>query len=115
MFELLTDGTVEMLCNKFSQAGIEYGFGGIATLGNGTLPAEMIIKEHYRLGSSRVILSRSFCNVDNVKNLNDIKSIFDIEVSKIREFEGDIKKDLNHFEDNKKSIDKIVESIVNRS
>lgn len=112
MFELLTDGTVEMLCNKFNQAGIEYGFGGIAALGNGILPSEMIIKEHYRLESSMVILSRSFCNVDNVKSLNEIKSIFELEVKKIREFEADIKKYLNYFEDNKKEIDKIVESIV---
>lgn len=47
MFELLTDGTVEMLCNKFRQKGIPYGFGGIARLGKGALPAECVIKEHY--------------------------------------------------------------------
>ena len=50
MFELLTDGTVEKLCNKLKEKGITYGFGGIAQLGQGTLPAEHIIAEHYRLG-----------------------------------------------------------------
>ena len=47
---------------KFEDKGIPYGFGGIAQLGQGTLPAENIIAEHYRLGSSMAILSRSFCN-----------------------------------------------------
>ena len=62
MFELLTDGTVERLCRKFRARGIPYGFGGIAALGKGMLPAERVIREHYRLGSTRAILSRSFCN-----------------------------------------------------
>lgn len=46
MFELLTDGTVERLCRKMELAGKFYGFGGIASLGRGMVPAEMIIKEH---------------------------------------------------------------------
>lgn len=112
MFELLTDGTVESLCKKFKQAGIKYGFGGIAALGNGALPAEMIIKEHYRIGSTRVILSRSFCNTEKIKDLSEIRNIFEIEVRKIREFEVDVKGYLNYFRDNKNEIDKIVESIV---
>ena len=39
MFELLADGTVENLCNKFKAKGIPYGFGGIASIGKGLLPA----------------------------------------------------------------------------
>ena len=44
MFELLADGTVEKLCVKFKMKGIPYGFGGIASIGHGELPAEDIIK-----------------------------------------------------------------------
>ena len=62
LFELLADGTTEALCKKFRAAGKPYGFGGIARTGSGDLPAERIIGEHVRLGSSCVILSRSFCN-----------------------------------------------------
>ena len=51
IFELLADGTVEMLCEKFQKRGIPYGFGGVGRLGGGDLPAECILKEHYRLGS----------------------------------------------------------------
>ncbi|WP_407721429.1 aldolase/citrate lyase family protein [Ruminococcus sp. JE7B6] len=63
MFELLADGTVENLCLKCKLKGIPYGFGGVASLGKGMLPSEYIIREHYRLGSTCAILSRSFCNV----------------------------------------------------
>lgn len=76
MFELLADGMVENLCNKFKAAGIPYGFGGIARLGEGLLPAEKIIMEHYRLGSTRVILSRTFCDSTKMKNLDEIDRIF---------------------------------------
>ena len=60
MFELLANGKVEEICNKISTKGIPYGFGGIAKLDEGMLPARHIIAEHYRLGSSMAILSRSF-------------------------------------------------------
>ena len=76
MFEPLADGTVETLCNKFKQAGIPFGFGGIAKLGSGMLPAERIIMEHYRLGSTRAILSRSFCDVASIGSIEEIEMIF---------------------------------------
>ena len=43
MFELLADGTVEELTNKFRKKEIKYGFGGVARVGTGTLPAECIL------------------------------------------------------------------------
>ena len=55
MFELLADGTVERLCRKFQAKDIPYGFGGIAALSKGMLPAEKVIIEHYRLGSTCAI------------------------------------------------------------
>lgn len=87
MFELLTNGVVEMLCDKFRNRNIKFGFGGIASLGKGTIPAEMIIMEHYRLGSSCAILSRSFCNTNEIKDLSTIKSIFENGLRDIRLFE----------------------------
>ena len=75
MFELLTDGTVERLCRKMELAGKFYGFGGIASLGRGMVPAEMIIKEHYRLGSHMAILSRSFCNINNFEELDAVEEL----------------------------------------
>ena len=102
MFELLADGTVEMLCNKFKAKGIPYGFGGIAQLGQGDLPAEYVIAEHQRLGSSMAILSRSFCNVNKIDNIKTVKDVFARGVSEIRNYEHKLqKKDTSFFEHNR--------------
>ena len=87
MFQLLTDGTVEHLCRRIGRAGIVYGFGGIASLGRGLVPAELIIKEHYRLDSKMTILSRSFCNIDRYDNIDAIEEIFFRGVREIRALE----------------------------
>ena len=88
MFELLADGTVEAICNKISSYNIPYGFGGIARLGYGMLPAEHIICEHYRLGSSAAILSRSFANVNRLSDYREIVNVFEKETEKIRLYEA---------------------------
>ena len=89
MFELLADGTVEMLCEKFRRKGIPYGFGGIGRLGKGDIPAECVIQEHYRLGSTCAILSRSFCNTSLITDKEEIRSVFDEGMKEIRAFEGE--------------------------
>ncbi len=60
MFELLTGGVVEYLVNKVKSKGIPFGFGGVATCTGGLVRGELILSEHARLGSSMVILSRTF-------------------------------------------------------
>lgn len=60
MFEPLADGTLENVAHGLRQIGKPFGFGGIARVGEGQLPAELILREHARLGSKRVILSRAF-------------------------------------------------------
>lgn len=87
MFELLANGTVEMLCEKFKAAGIPYGFGGIAKIGEGVVPAEIIILEHYRLGSTRAILSRTFCDNTKIDSIEEIDRVFCANMKKLREFE----------------------------
>ena len=87
MFELLADGTVEGLCRKFQSAGIPYGFGGIAKLGDGLLPAEKVIMEHYRLGSTRAILSRTFYDNAKTDTIEEIDRVFQVNMAKLREFE----------------------------
>ena len=112
MFELLRDGTVEELCYKFKKANIPYGFGGIAALGKGDLPAEKIIIEHYRMGSTSVILSRSFCNTNEVKDIETIKSIFINGIKEIRDYEKTVAIHSEYFESNKQEINRIVDKIV---
>lgn len=113
MFELLVDGTVETLCKKIRSFGIPYGFGGIARLGYGMLPAENVITEHYRLGSSMAILSRSFCNINKITDLEEIGKLFSLEMKKIREFEACLQvKEKQHFSNNQQIVLKLVDDIV---
>ena len=113
MFELLADGTVEKICSKIKNAGIDYGFGGIARVGEGTLPAEAIIAEHYRLGSSIAILSRSFCDTSKVTDLDEIKELFKTGVKDIRNYEEILKdKDEQFYNDNKEFVQEKVQEIV---
>ena len=111
MFELLSDGTVETLCLKFKLKGIPYGFGGIASLGNGMLPSEYIIREHYRLGSTAAILSRSFCNLEKVKHIGVVSSTFIDGIKAIRELETECEERISYFREDEKEVVRRVKSI----
>ncbi|MDR7857550.1 aldolase/citrate lyase family protein [Tissierella sp.] len=86
MFEVLSGGIVEYIASKVKLKNIKFGFGGIAKIGEGDIPAELIIAEHYRLGSKMVILSRTFRNeINNTDKEKNFKLIE--EINKIREYE----------------------------
>ena len=113
MFELLSNGTVEMLCNKFKDKGIPYGFGGIAKIGDGLLPAEKIIMEHYRLGSTCAILSRTFCDNAVIESLEEIDRVFDVNMKSLISFEKNLFNiNEKEFDKNKREIKEIVDHIV---
>ncbi len=111
MFELLADGTVETLCLKCKLKGIPYGFGGIASLGKGMLPSEYVIREHYRLGSTSAILSRSFCNLEKVRHIGIVSSTFIDGIKGIRALEKECEEKINYFRKNEREVAKIVQSI----
>lgn len=113
LFELLADGTVEVLADKISSAGIPFGFGGFGRVGEGLLPAEYIISEHYRLGSSMGILSRSFCDASKTRNYSETEDIFKKGVNDLREFEKLLAtRDENYFEETHKMLCQRVDEIV---
>ena len=113
MFELLANGTVEKLGNKIKAKGIPFGFGGIATLDGGALPGSMVLKEHVRLGSSMVIVSRSFCNTDIVTDLNEVKRIFDEGISGLRALEKEASQaGATYLEENRKAVVAAVNKIA---
>lgn len=112
MFQLLSDGVVEQLGNKIKAKGIPFGFGGIATLDGGMLPGADVLKEHVRLGSSMVIVSRSFCNTDVVTDLNEVRRIFTEGIGAIRKLEAEAEAAANYFVKNRQEVEKAVESIV---
>ena len=113
MFELLADGTVDMLCNKFKAKGIPYGFGGLASLDGGLLPGHMVLTEHYRLGSTCVIISRSFCNVSKCADFAEVERIFTHGINKIREYEKSLSGFLL-FEENKRAVKVAVKEILEK-
>ena len=113
MFELLSNGTVEKICNKIKHSGLPYGFGGIARLGEGLLPAEKIILEHYRLGSTRAILSRSFCNTEVITDVLEVNDLFQKHLNELRVFEDSVSViQKEELEKNKHEVQNIVNSIV---
>lgn len=114
MFELLADGTVERLSKKIKNKGIPFGFGGISRLGTGVLQADNIVAEHYRLGSSMVILSRGFCNTEKINDINEINRIFNEYILKLRKLEEELTlKDSVYFLENYKSVIAKVRQIIN--
>ncbi len=115
MFQLLSNGTVEKICDKIKKTGIKYGFGGISSIGGGELPAENILCEHYRLGSSMVILSRSFCDTKKISDINEIKKIFYNGVKEIRKKELEFSKYTEKdFLNNKFIVSEKVKIIVDK-
>lgn len=113
MFQLLADSTVDRLCAQLRGANIPYGFGGVGRPGSGTLPAEYIIGEHYRLGSQYVILSRSFCNTDKIMDLDEIRRIFTEGVADIRRVEQECAAwTQEQFEENHRRVCACVNKIV---
>ena len=115
MFQPLANGMVEKLCVKFKDKELKYGFGGIASLGKGMLNSEKILFEHYRLNSSSVILSRSFCNINKMHSIEEVEKKFEKGVTDIREYEKYIQKhDLNDkiYKDNHLEVQKIVNEII---
>lgn len=108
MFEPLAGGLVDYMAEKCNKAGMPFGFGGIARIGDGILPADMILGDHVRLGSQSVILSRTFKGGDSPVAID-----FKAEVEKVRtRFEELQNWSEEQFVDNHNKIKEIVDSIV---
>lgn len=61
MFEIFLGEVLQELGKKVNNQGIGFGIGGVGRpLASQLVSAELIMKEHGRLGSSQVILSRDF-------------------------------------------------------
>ena len=60
LFEPVATGEIAALARRVQGMGRRFGFGGVGMPGHGAVPAEKILGEHVRVGSSCVILSRAF-------------------------------------------------------
>ena len=114
MFELLSNGKVEEIANKIKAYDIPYGFGGIAKLDEGLLPARHVIAEHYRLGSTMAIVSRSFYDSWISNDYIEIERTFKYGIGQIRDFERRLNfEDETFFENNRKTVINEVEQVIN--
>ncbi|MDF1813670.1 MAG: hypothetical protein P1V20_15830 [Verrucomicrobiales bacterium] len=84
MFEPLVDGSVERFSDMCRSNEMPFGFGGIARMSEGSIPGKLVLSEHVRMGSSRVILSRTFQREEGGEDWG----IFAQEVQRLREEEA---------------------------
>jgi len=85
MFEPLADGLIDDMADILNRAEMPFGLGGVARVGEGLLPAELVLAEHVRLGSTAAILSRTFQR--QAKTVVEIQSQMDfkVEIAKLRD------------------------------
>lgn len=118
MFEFLSDGLLEYIADKCNKAGMPFGFGGIARIGEGDLPSDNILGEHVRLGSTSVILSRTFKGVVGVdKNARPIDLREEVQKVRTRLEEIDLWTEELHAENRKKiaeAVDKVIYKILTK-
>ena len=114
MFETLSGGLVEYIAQKCNKVGTSFGFGGIARIGEGDLPSENILGEHMRLGSTSVILSRTFKGIVGVdRNARKIDLVE--EVQKVRSRLQEISQWTEaEYKENCKKIATAVDVVVNK-
>jgi 2-keto-3-deoxy-L-rhamnonate aldolase RhmA len=113
MFEPLSNGLVESIFESVRRTDISYGFGGVANLEADLRPsAKSLLAEHYRLGSSMVILSRSFlASTDN--KTHSVKASLRKDVDALRQWEAELTGwSTEMFEDNKRFVSSEISAVV---
>ena len=114
LFESLLDPSFETLCGKIRAAGIPFGFGGISRLNEGKVATRYIIPEHYRLGSSQVILGRSFLSVQEIEaDLDKAKRILIDSLAEIRAYEAEIAgMPASFFSENSRHLHRLISEVA---
>lgn len=115
MFQPLADGTVDRLAEKFHAKGLSFGFGGLASLNKGLLPGSYVLKEHYRLGSGSVILSRAFCNADKAESQKWVRDVFGIGIVQLRQLEQQLQTEGADYGENHRIVQEKVAQILENS
>ncbi len=92
MFELLSGGLVDYMAGAFHERGVKFGVGGVARLGGGMLPAELVLSEHVRIGSSGVILSRDYAKIFDEYPREDCLGVFQEEMRRFSQHIQDLEK-----------------------
>lgn len=85
LFQAMLDPRFEQLCLALRAAGRPFGIGGVARIGEGRIPASLLLGEYLRLGASRVILSRAFRG--GAASLAELRAVVDLrlEIRRLRD------------------------------
>lgn len=113
MFQPLAEGRMDNMARSIRAAGLPFGFGGIARMGEGRLPADLILGEHLRLGSTCVILSRTFHR--HSQGLSELLDNLDFqaEIRKLRERERELQqRSMEQQEADRLRVAQLVDEIV---
>jgi len=113
IFEPLASGMIDQAVETIKQSSLPFGFGGVARVGEGFIPGELVLAEHVRLGSSSVILSRTFHrsgnNMENFTKNTNLK----LEVDKLNKtIEILCNRDTQQTENDRQNIKKSVKDII---
>lgn len=99
-FETLAGGLLDSAAHRLRVAKVPFGVGGVARAGVGQLPAEWVLGEHVRLGSTRAILSRAFqgssASIGELKLSIDLKQELDKLKNELSEWEISTSDSLEH-------------------
>lgn len=114
LFQCLAEGYIDRMAEVFNEAGVPFGFGGTGRIGEGRLPAELIIREHMRLGSRAVILGRVFHNnASTLEELRDSGIDFEHEVLSVLEVASKaLSRNPDQVEHDRNEVRRIVTGIV---
>ena len=103
---------VDEIVSKLKTANIKFGIGGVGKVNcDNLLPAENILCEHYRLGSSMSILARAFCDWTKY-DVAEFEQIMTDGIAENREFEKSLENQpIDYFNEIHKQTEKIIETI----
>jgi hypothetical protein len=113
MFEPLVSGHVEQMTEILRSTGMPFGIGGLARVGEGLLPAELLLAEHVRLGSTGAILSRTFHR--RAKTIEEIQVHMDFkqEIQRLRlAYQNHLKCDPHQIELHRKIVKQTIEKYI---
>lgn len=116
MFQLLIDGTIDEIADKLNKSKISFGIGGVGQVGvNNLLPAENILCEHYRLGSSMVILARAFLDSAKIDDYDNFYEIFKSRLYENKKYEEYLsQRDEAFFKEKHAQTALLIEQIVKK-
>lgn len=113
MFEVLIDGRLSAATAALKSRGLRFGIGGVARVGEGLVPAELVIGEHIHLGSSAAILSRTFHRRGEAFSAANAADTLRGEVERLREVIGRFSSEAGAvLMENRRALVAAVDSVV---